>query len=39
MESRFKGDGAKTGPEPARARQFLEARNVPYAGIDVDEDP
>ena len=39
MQSRIKVYGAKTCPDTQRARQFLEARNVPYAWIDVDEDP
>ena len=39
MESRIKVYGAKTCPDTQRARQFLEARNVPYAWIDVYEDP
>ena len=39
MEPKIKVYGAKTCPDTSRARQFLEAQNVPYAWIDVDDDP
>ena len=39
MESKLKVYGAKTCRDTLRARKFLEENNVPYAWIDVDEDP
>ena len=39
MEPSIKVYGARTCPDTLRARKFLEEHNIPYAWIDVDEDP
>ena len=39
MEPNIKVYGARTCPDTLRARKFLEEHNIPYAWIDVDEDP
>jgi glutaredoxin len=41
MDTKLKVYGAKTRPDTLRSRRrrFLEEHNIPYAWIDVDEDP
>ena len=39
MQPKLKVYGAKTCPDTQRARRFLDEHNIPYAWIDVDEDP